>query len=148
MADSTGAIGIATTATGSNSNTITKAVNRTLGKDDFLKLLTTELRNQDPLQPLDNKDFIAQMAQFSSLEQMNNVAQAVNDLKTGLMAQNQQSLLAQGAALIGKQVTAEAGDGSTVTGIVESVTWADGVLQVQVGTQSFALDKVQEIRQA
>ncbi|MDI6812870.1 MAG: flagellar hook capping FlgD N-terminal domain-containing protein [Desulfitobacteriaceae bacterium] len=142
MTSNISSIGSSTTTTG---NALTNAVNQTLGKDDFLKLLTTELKNQDPMQPLDNKDFIAQMAQFSSLEQMNNVATAVNDLKTSLTAQSQQTLLAQGAALIGRQVTVTAADGSNVVGTVASVKWANGLLEVQVGTQSFDLDKVTEI---
>ena len=151
MADSTGAISGTTGSTGSSAapaSPVSSAVNQTLGKDDFLKILAAELQNQDPMQPVDNTNFIAQMAQFSALEQMNNVAQAVDELRSALMAQSQQSLLAQGAALIGKQVTATAADGSTVTGTVDSVKWADGLLQVQVGTQAFSLDQVQEIGQA
>ena len=49
-------------------------VSSVLGKDAFLELLVTQLQNQDPLNPMDDKEFIAQLAQFSSLEQMSNVA--------------------------------------------------------------------------
>ncbi|MDH5718524.1 MAG: hypothetical protein OEZ22_12935 [Spirochaetia bacterium] len=53
-----------------------------LDKDSFLKLLITELSHQDPLQPVNDREFISQMAQFSALEQMNNVANSMNSLKT------------------------------------------------------------------
>ena len=119
--------------TSSGSQAISNAVNQTLGKDDFLKLLTTELRNQDPLQPMDNKDFIAQMAQFSSLEQMNNVSKSMDDLKNSMTGFFQQGLLNQGAALIGKQVSGLDTDGVTeISGIVDSVKWLDGNPQLNI----------------
>ncbi|MFW5855934.1 MAG: flagellar hook assembly protein FlgD [Bacillota bacterium] len=90
-----------------------------LGKDDFLELLTTELSHQDPLDPMDNKDFISQMAQFSSLEQMNNMN---SNMKDSLKTQS----LSQGSSLVGKTVeTVDSDSGETIEGVVEKVTFED-----------------------
>lgn len=51
----------------------TREVSSTLGKDDFLNLLVTQLQNQDPLKPMDSTEFTAQLAQFTSLEQLSNI---------------------------------------------------------------------------
>ncbi len=72
-----------------------------LGKDDFLKILMTQLQNQDPLNPMQDKDFIAQMATFSSLEQMTNLTKTMekfvdNQSQSQLISYNQ---------FVGKQVT-------------------------------------------
>ena len=61
-----------------------------LGKDAFLKILITQLQNQDPTSPMDDKEFIAQMAQFSSLEQMQNMTKAMENL---LASQEQTQLM-------------------------------------------------------
>ncbi|MED3660402.1 flagellar hook assembly protein FlgD [Ureibacillus sp. FSL K6-8385] len=68
-----------------------KTGNSVLGKDDFLKILITQLQHQDPTAPVNDKEFIAQMAQFSALEQMQNMTKAMEDLlesqlETQLMA--------------------------------------------------------------
>ena len=80
-----------------------------LGKDEFLKLLTAQLANQDPLQPVDNQAFIAQLAQFSSLEQLQGVSSRLDSL---LLATTSSSQLGT-AALVGKNVSYQA-DGATL----------------------------------
>ena len=64
----------------SQGTSMTQAANDTLGKDDFLKILITQLTHQNPLEPMEDKEFIAQMAQFSSLEQMTNIATGMESL--------------------------------------------------------------------
>jgi flagellar basal-body rod modification protein FlgD len=82
-----------------------------LGKDDFLKLFVTQLSKQDPTNPVNDREFISQMAQFSSLEQMNNVANNMSELKT-----------IQANSLIGKLITGKDSlNGNTVTGKVTRI---------------------------
>lgn len=105
----------------------------TLGKDDFLKLLVAQMKNQDPLSPTDNKESIAQLASFSSLEQMTNIATAMNTLSQSMTNFSQQSALTQGAAMIGKWVSGVDTDGVTpLEGTVEAVKWLDGDPKLQV----------------
>jgi flagellar basal-body rod modification protein FlgD len=86
----------------------------TLGKNDFLKLLTAQLQNQDPLQPVDNTAFVAQLAQFSSLEQMQNVSTQLSTLTQAMTTSGSLSA----ASLVGKTVSYAGGgvdvkDGAT-----------------------------------
>ena len=69
--------------TGTSSKTKDKD-NNTLGKDDFLKILITQLQNQDPTQPLQDKEFIAQMAQFTSVEQLTNMSSEMKLMRQSL----------------------------------------------------------------
>ena len=62
-----------------NTNNNNTGPNQKLDKDAFLKLLVTQLRHQDPLNPIEDKEFISQMAQFSSLEQMQNMGKTMAD---------------------------------------------------------------------
>lgn len=77
-----------------------KKDNGALGKDAFLQILITQLQNQDPTSPMDDKEFIAQMAQFSSLEQMQNMTKAMEDLLTS----QQQTQLMNYSTFVGKEV--------------------------------------------
>ncbi|KAF5042658.1 hypothetical protein DSECCO2_510320 [anaerobic digester metagenome] len=93
----------------------TKGANDVLGKDAFLKLLVTQLQNQDPLNPLDDKEFIAQLAQFSGLEQMTNVAEGI----TALTEKTAQQDMMSAVNYIGKQIAAS---GSSMTKVENFAT--------------------------
>jgi flagellar basal-body rod modification protein FlgD len=85
-----------------------------LGKDDFLKLMVAQMKNQDPMNPADDKDNIAQMAQFSSLEQITNLANATQDLANRMS-------MTQNVGLLGHSVTYTGTDGTTATGTVDGL---------------------------
>jgi flagellar basal-body rod modification protein FlgD len=108
-----------------------------LGKDDFLKILITQLSHQDPTQPMQDKDFIAQMAQFSSLEQITNMNQGMAKMA---------SLLARGQALgmLGSLVDI-ADAGQTVSGLVEEVTGGE-FPQILVNGRYYDFSQVQKIK--
>ena len=74
--------------------------NGSLGKDAFLQILITQLQNQDPTSPMDDREFIAQMAQFSSLEQMQNMTKAMENL----LSSQQETQLMSYTNFIGKEV--------------------------------------------
>ncbi|WKC85218.1 flagellar hook assembly protein FlgD [Borreliella lusitaniae] len=85
-----------------------------LGKDDFLKLLITQLRYQDPTNPMKDKEFIAQMAQFSALEQMTNMSKSFEKLSSSLGIRKDLDLL-------GKVIKFQHGDGEIVEGRVTNI---------------------------
>src|SRR3954468_8140972 len=114
----TGTTTAATTATTASSS---KKADQVLGKDDFLKLMVAQMKNQDPMNPSDDKDNIAQMAQFSSLEQITNLATATQDLASRMS-------LTQNVGLLGHDVTYTGADGTAVTGK------GDGLNLAQDGT--------------
>lgn len=117
----------------SNSNQTTSSTTKsnTLGKDDFLKLLVTQLRYQDPTKPMENTQFISQMAQFSSLEQMQNMTSAMQTT--------------QATAMIGKSVTWSSGDGVEHVGTVKSVLVTDTKTQLMVDDQKVDLSDITAI---
>jgi len=98
---------ISPVATDTNGNPRQTGSLQTLGKDDFLQLLVTKLQHQDPLKPMDDEDFIAQLAQFSTLEQMNNISEgiATSNKWDFLQMQSLNNVMASG--LIGREVTAD-----------------------------------------
>ena len=102
-----------------SSSSVTTATNDTLGKDAFLKLLIAELSNQDPLNPMEDREFISQMATFSSLEQMQNM----NSTLTGISEANKFNAV----QYIGKAIafTADDGENSVQKVAVVNHVWFD-----------------------
>ncbi|MCL6515633.1 flagellar hook capping FlgD N-terminal domain-containing protein [Alicyclobacillus sp.] len=114
----------------------------TLGKDAFLQLMVTQMRYQDPLQPMDNSQFLAQLAQFTALEQMTNVAQTESQVLQAVQTLQRTAL----HQWMGAQVTVSDGQGGTVSGAVEGIRFgADGTPMLQVNGKTYAIDAVQSI---
>ncbi|AGA58220.1 flagellar hook capping protein [Thermobacillus composti KWC4] len=109
-----------------------------MGKDAFLNLLVTQLRNQNPLEPLSNTEYIAQMAQFTSVEQLMNLVTEMSALRNNLG-------IASG--MIGMSVTwseldQATGQLMTYRGIVDSIIVRDGVTMAKVGDRELSLDSI------
>ncbi|MDW7651489.1 MAG: flagellar hook capping FlgD N-terminal domain-containing protein [Bacillota bacterium] len=111
-----------------------------LGKDVFLQLMVTQLRYQDPLNPQDNSAFVAQMAQFTSLEQMQNL----NDNMVRLL-ELQSGATNSAAALLGLMVTVGTEDGMPFTGRVDAVEYQNGRPQLVVDGKRFAMETLQKV---
>ncbi|WP_209122381.1 flagellar hook assembly protein FlgD [Alkalihalobacillus sp. BA299] len=117
-----------------------------LGKDDFLKILITQLQNQDPTNPMDDREFISQMAQFSSLEQMTNMNKT---LEKFIAAQTENKLI-QNSHLIGKEVQWQKHDSSSEselkTNVVKAVRQRDGEVSVQLDNGNWiVVDQIKQI---
>lgn len=114
------------------------AVGSGMLKDQFLQLLVAQLRNQDPMRPMEDRDFIAQLAQFAVLEQLENLGREFKQ------AQTTQQLAAAGG-LIGRTVEAEA-DGQVVSGRVSAVLVdAAGTVSLKVGDKTVPFGTVRKI---
>ena len=119
---------------------------QSLDRDAFMQLLVTQLQNQDPLDPTKNEEFVSQLANFSSLEQL----QGLNDNIVAMIALNQgNALLAQltqSSALIGKTVSyADPVTGAEQSGVVDSVKLTDGLATLTIGGADVPLASVTEI---
>ncbi len=124
------AIPATTSTTSTNSTTDTSATSSKkapgqLGKDDFLKLLVGQMKNQDPMNP-SSQDFMAQMTQFTMLEQITNLAESTEKL-------TQNANVTQSLGLMGRTVTYLDADGKGVTGTVDSVAVSGGEPKLTVG---------------
>ena len=108
-----------------------------LGKDAFLQLLVAQLQNQDPLSPQDNSEFVAQLAQFSSLEELQNLTSSMNN--------------SQALSLVGKYVVVEVGKSqglsstTTVTGYVDYIQMVDGKAKLSINDNLYSYDDLDSV---
>ncbi|MFW6232159.1 MAG: flagellar hook assembly protein FlgD [Spirochaetota bacterium] len=115
----------------------TRVAKNEMGKDEFLQILITQLTNQDPTEPMQDREFIAQMAQFSTLEQMTNMSGEFRQL--GALLQSGQAV-----SLRGKNVDINLG-ASTTSGVVQEVTGGE-YPQVLVDGRYYDYSAVQRVR--
>lgn len=108
---------------------------KTLGQDDFLKLLAQQFQAQDPMKPMDDTSFIAQMAQFSSLQQSSAMSKDIHQMKA-------QQQLATANSYLGHRVTVDVGNGEKVSGDVTGVEITNGTPRLVVGDYTFPLSAV------
>ncbi len=106
-----------------------------LNSQDFMKLLAVQFQKQDPMKPMEDTAFIAQMAQFSSLEQSSAMAQQMVQLSS---SQN----IAAANSYLGHQVTLDDGNGGIATGQVTGVQMANGTPRLVVGDYTYPLSAV------
>lgn len=110
-----------------------------LGKDEFLELLVTQLQHQDPLDPMDDKEFIAQTAQFSALEQMQN-------LNTNMKALMDYQKLGEASNLVGREVEVlNSESGENITGEVDKIVKGDDDYRLVVNDREYDLEMVQKV---
>ncbi|MBQ4377827.1 MULTISPECIES: flagellar hook assembly protein FlgD [unclassified Treponema] len=114
-----------------------RIASRELGKDDFLKLLMAQMTNQDPTSPMENTEFIAQMAQFTSLEQMTNMSNNFEKMAAMINSSEAQSML-------GRTVQIDLGADQSTTGVVEAATRGN-TPQVQVNGMFYDMNKIKAV---
>lgn len=113
-----------------------------MGKEQFLQLLVAQLKNQDPLTPMDNTEYIGQLTQFSSMEQLINIYEEISSLRKDI---------GSASSLIGKEVTwyeyDSKGNVISNSGKVDSIISSDGLLYVEVNGNRIGIDYINQIKE-
>jgi flagellar basal-body rod modification protein FlgD len=120
-----------TAAGQSLTSTAAAATGNSLGQTDFLNLLVAQLKNQDPLNPMKDTEFIAQLAQFSSLQEM-------SSLNSTMGAYVTQQTYMNAINMVGKQITTSDGK----SGVVSKVGLDNGTINIYVGANKYAMSDI------
>jgi flagellar basal-body rod modification protein FlgD len=126
---------------------------RDLDMGEFIKLMITELQNQDPLNPMENGEILTQISQIREIEASERMTQTLNSLRASQDAVLLGQSLASASGLIGKRVTgqvetqtAEGVQVENVTGVVDRISLDSGKPSLHVGEKKFGLDKILDVR--
>ena len=139
MADTTGITGTTPTTPTTTKSSTTLNPAASLDKDAFLKLLVAQLKNQDPSSPQDSSQWAAQMAQFSTVEQLTNLA-------TTSAKSAKSAAMSQAVALLGKTVSYIGQDGASAQGTVQRIYAGGDVPTLMIdGVAGVSLDSVSEV---
>ncbi len=136
-----------------NTSTSSLTGNSELGKDQFLKLLVTQLRYQNPLEPMQDQEFIAQLATFSQLEEIQDLSATVEALSKSFISYISGSMSLQLAGtLIGREVSYvdpnaanSGGSNGLLTGVIERVLFEDGVPYFAIGNHKISAEYIMEV---
>ena len=128
----------------SNVRTAAAKETETLGKDQFLSLLITQLQNQDPTSPMQDQEFIAQMATFSTLEQIMTISEQLKTMQQAAVTQS----LGYMSGLIGKDVSwIDSGDNNQIkNGVVDSIIVRDGMQYAAVGDLAIPVNEIFQVQ--
>lgn len=132
---------LASSLVGMSSSTADRIPTRNLTQDDFLKLVVAQMTTQDPMNPRKDTEFIAQMAQFSLLEQSKSMQQEMAQLRTD-------QLFLQANAMLGRVVEIHAAEGPPTRGTVTAIQVVEGTPKIVVANQPYDLSQVLSIEPA
>jgi flagellar basal-body rod modification protein FlgD len=121
------------------SNSQSRVPSKMLNQNDFLKLVVAQMANQDPMKPQSDTEFIAQMTQFTTLEQ-------TKTMQTDIAQMRAQQEVLQGMALMNREVIVKSGKLDPVQGVVEGLEMEGDAIKVKVGGKMYGLNEVLEVR--
>ena len=126
-------------SSGSNASLAQATQKRTqLSQEEFFKVLTAQLTQQDPMKPMDSQDFLAQLVQLQNL-------QVSSDLSTNFAGMLSQNALSSAGSLLGKVIRGTDAGGVETAGLVSGISVESGKVKLQVGSSEVRLENVNEI---
>lgn len=127
------------TPVNNTSGTVTQTRTQSVNKEQFLKLFLTQLQNQNPLEPMQDRDFLMQLAQFTQVENTEEVARVLQNLQSLAHA-------TQATSLLGKRVVAlRVTDSAPVEGVVSAVRFASDGVWLKIGNDEARVDSVLQV---